>query len=183
MSLPSGVLPWNSIFGPGRKSKYNNKTLIRCYHSGPEWTWERWQWRGTPHSPKLQHCWNLTIRLFSVISRALVGGGLIPLQRSSRCILQPQPTGQGNGRIFIWPLSRLDLTQGHFIVELMHRMVMVVSKLLMPKISVKDTKMLDFYLLQHKTKYNIALSSSIHADSLFIHLDHLSFLADFIECI
>ena len=22
--LPSGVLPWNSIFGPGRRSKYNN---------------------------------------------------------------------------------------------------------------------------------------------------------------
>ena len=29
---------------------------------------------GTPHSPKLQHHWNLTIRLFSVISRKLVGG-------------------------------------------------------------------------------------------------------------
>ena len=29
---------------------------------------------GTTHSPKLQHCWNLTIRLFSVISRTLVGG-------------------------------------------------------------------------------------------------------------
>ena len=24
MSLPSGVSPWNSIFGPGRRSKYNN---------------------------------------------------------------------------------------------------------------------------------------------------------------
>ena len=24
MSLPSGVLPWNSIFGPGRRSKYSN---------------------------------------------------------------------------------------------------------------------------------------------------------------
>ena len=72
-----------------------DRTLIRCYHAGPEWTWERRQWRGTPHSPKLQHCWNLTIRLFSVISRILIGrGGLTPLQRSSRCILQPQPTGQ-----------------------------------------------------------------------------------------
>ena len=28
---------------------------------------EQWQLRGTPHSPKLQHYWNLTIRLFSVI--------------------------------------------------------------------------------------------------------------------
>ena len=44
-----------------------------CYHSGPERTWERWQLRGTPHSPKLQHCWNLTIRLFRVISGHSVG--------------------------------------------------------------------------------------------------------------
>ena len=36
-------------------------------------TWEQWQWRGTPHSPKPQHHWNLTIRLFSVIYRTLVG--------------------------------------------------------------------------------------------------------------
>ena len=59
-----------------------DRTLIRCYHSGPEWTWERWQWSGTPHSPKLQQCWNLTIKLFSVIFRTLVGGGL-PLCREA----------------------------------------------------------------------------------------------------
>ena len=47
---------------------------MRCYHSGPEWTRERWRWRGTPHSPKLQLCWKLSIRLFSVISRTLFGG-------------------------------------------------------------------------------------------------------------
>ena len=37
--------------------------------------------RGAPHSPKLQHYWNRTIRLFSVIYRALVVfvGGLTPL--------------------------------------------------------------------------------------------------------
>ena len=51
--------------------------------------------RGTPHAPKLQHCWNLTIRLFSVISRTLVScWGLTLLQRCSQCILHPQPTGQ-----------------------------------------------------------------------------------------
>ena len=59
------------------------------------WTWERWQWRSTPYSPKLQHYWYLTIKFFSVISRTLVGGGILtPLQRCSRFILQPQPTGQ-----------------------------------------------------------------------------------------
>ena len=53
-------------------------------------TWEQ------QHSPKLQHHWKLTLRLFSVISRTLIGGGLTPLQRYSRCILQPQPTVQTN---------------------------------------------------------------------------------------
>ena len=48
---------------------------------------------------KLQHYWNLTIRLFSVISRTLIVcvGGLTPLQKCSQCILQPQPTGQQDG--------------------------------------------------------------------------------------
>ena len=35
---------------------------------------------GTPHSLKPQHYWNITIRLFSVISRTLVGG-VLPLCR------------------------------------------------------------------------------------------------------
>ena len=49
----------------------------------------------TLHSPKLQHYWSLTIRLFNIISRTLVGGGDIsPLQRSSQCILRPKPTEQ-----------------------------------------------------------------------------------------
>ena len=50
--------------------------------------------KGTLHSLKLQHHWNLAIRLFSVISRTLIGRGLTPLQSCSWCILQPQPTGQ-----------------------------------------------------------------------------------------
>ena len=34
--------------------------------------------RGSPYFPKLQHYWSLAIRLFSVISRTLVGG-VLPL--------------------------------------------------------------------------------------------------------
>ena len=71
-----------------------DRTLIRCYHSGTEWTWEQWQWRDTPHSPKLQYYWSFTIILFSVISRSLIGWGFTSLQRYIRCILQLQPTGQ-----------------------------------------------------------------------------------------
>ena len=41
------------------------------------------QWIGAPHSPKLQHLWNLTMRSFSVIPRTLVGWGFLPLCRSA----------------------------------------------------------------------------------------------------
>ena len=34
--------------------------------------------KGTPHSPKLQHHRNFTIRLFCVVSRTLIGGGYYP---------------------------------------------------------------------------------------------------------
>ena len=59
---------------------------IRCYHSGWEWTWEQWQWKGIPRSPKFLHHWNLTIRLFNFISRTLVGmgwGGILSLCRNA----------------------------------------------------------------------------------------------------
>ena len=56
--------------------------LIRCYQFRPEWTWEQWQWRSTLNSPKLQHCFSLTIRLFNVISTTLVRG-ILPLCRDA----------------------------------------------------------------------------------------------------
>ena len=49
---------------------------IRCHHS--EWSWEWWQWKGTPHSPKLQHYWSLTIGLINVISSTLIEGEFYP---------------------------------------------------------------------------------------------------------
>ena len=78
----------------------------RCYHSRPEWTWESWQWRGTPHDPKLQHYLSLTIRLFNVISRTLIGWGLSPLPRCNRSILLPKPTGLS----ILWYLRYWGLT-------------------------------------------------------------------------
>ena len=49
--------------------------------------------KGCSAFPKLQHNLNLTIRLFRVINRTLVGG-ITSLQRSNQCFLKPQPTGQ-----------------------------------------------------------------------------------------
>ena len=84
------------------------------------WIWERWQERSVPHSPKLQHYWNLTIRLFSHIPDTRLRRRLIPQQRCSRCILQPQPIGPDKRRqsgkgdplgivqeIKIWPYYRM----------------------------------------------------------------------------
>ena len=82
-------------------SQQNYQTLLfhllnffKYYHSGPEWTLECWQLRSTPHSPKLQHYWNLGIRrcLMSCAGHSLIFGVFTPLQRCRWCILQPQPT-------------------------------------------------------------------------------------------
>ena len=77
-------------------------THIRFKHSRLDWAWVWWQWRGTPYSPTLQHDWSLTIRLFSVISRLLIVGGVLHTQqRCSQYILQLQPTGLPSGIIVL----------------------------------------------------------------------------------
>ena len=50
-----------------------DRTLLGVNYSEPEWTCEWWQWRGTAHSPNLQHYKNLIIKLYCVISRTIVG--------------------------------------------------------------------------------------------------------------
>ena len=52
--------------------------------------------KGYLHSPKLQHHWNLTIRLFRVIPKTLVGGGgVLPLLRGAVAVLY-SPSLLGN---------------------------------------------------------------------------------------
>ena len=80
-------------------------TLIRYYHCGPEWTWEWLQWRGTPHSPKPQHCWNLTIWLFSVISMTLVGG-VLPFCREAVSVFYWVKFRISTQFSSIWPIDR-----------------------------------------------------------------------------
>ena len=61
---------------------------------------ERWQWRGTPHSTKLQHYWSLTIRLFSVISSTHLGG-ILPFCRDAVDVFyRPRRLGQTFKLIF-----------------------------------------------------------------------------------
>ena len=74
---------------------------IRCYHFEPDWTWELWQWRGTPYSQKLKHYGNLNIRLFSVISSILVEG-VLPLGREAVSVFySPQMTVQSTLAIIL----------------------------------------------------------------------------------
>ena len=62
---------------------------------------------GTPHSPKLQHYWNVTIKLFSVIFRTLVGGGVLPLSREAVSVFY-SPSRLGNSLSESYSLSLLN---------------------------------------------------------------------------
>ena len=69
--------------------------MDRTLYSGPEWTREQWQWRGTPHSLKLQYYWNLTIRLFFCHILDTCWGEVLPLCREAVSVFyHPLPTGQ-----------------------------------------------------------------------------------------
>ena len=76
-----------------------------CYDYGPEWTWERWQWRGTPHSQRLQHCWNFTIRLFTVLSRTLMGGSYPSAAKQS--VYSSAPADWAKGCLLIGNYTRI----------------------------------------------------------------------------
>ena len=75
---------------------------VRCYHFRSEWTWKQWQWRGTPHSSKLQY-------LVSYPRHTL--GGFTPLLRSSQCIIQPQLTGWKRG----WELVSVTYVKANLV--------------------------------------------------------------------
>ena len=59
---------------------------IRCYHSGPTWVdLGAMAMKGCSAFPKLQHHWNLTIRLFSCLVSypGHSWGGVLPLWREA----------------------------------------------------------------------------------------------------
>ena len=56
---------------------------------------------GTPHLPMLQHYWNLTIRLFSVIFRTPVGGGSYP-SAEKQLVYSTAPTDWASGYYYCY---------------------------------------------------------------------------------
>ena len=69
--------------------------------------WEKWHWRGTLHSLKLQQYWSLTIKLFSVISEHLLGEGFYPLaEKQSVHSTAPADWATGHLLVGVLPLNR-----------------------------------------------------------------------------
>ena len=79
------------------------------------------------------HYWNLSIRLFSVISRTHVrgGGGLTPQQMCSQCILQAQPTRQTTWEFTTYSKagSLVTLQRAHYTQTLAHFCERLVTSL------------------------------------------------------
>ena len=59
----------------------HREELIKSDNSESEWNLARWQWRGTSHSPKLQHYWSLSDCLVPYPEYPLVG--VLPLCKNA----------------------------------------------------------------------------------------------------
>ena len=64
-----------------------------------QWTWEWWQWRSTPHYPKLQHYWNLTIRCSLMSYPGVSSGEFYP---SAKMQLVYSTTTADSARVSQW---------------------------------------------------------------------------------
>ena len=78
-----------------------------------------------------------------------LGGGLTPLQRSSRCILQPQPTGQSSHSSFLlWLVILLKLASwhiGHCLTQ---------CDLKVAEMNIQHSLILEFMLYKFELGYN-----------------------------
>ena len=119
--------------------------------STTQWTWERRRWRGTPHSLKFQHHWNLTIRLFSVISRTLVGW-VLPLCRDAVGVFY-SPSRLGKTRRNMWFRPFFLLLRRFRLWRFCDR------KILLQKRSMSQRALL--ILILFKYKYNLCFFSII----------------------
>ena len=74
--------------------------------------------KGTPHSSKLQHYSNLTIRLFSIISRTHIGVGVLPLCREAVGVFyNPSQLGNCQSGHFLFPYIKDKFWNSGFIFQ------------------------------------------------------------------
>ena len=108
--FPKEIWQWRGA--PYSPRRYGNEELLHIHQGDMAmkgcsiFPKEIWQWRGAPYSPRPYHCWDLTIRLFNVISRTLVWGVITPLHRCSQCILSPR---QLEGYLVVLCIKHLSL--------------------------------------------------------------------------
>ena len=82
--------------------------------------WRRWQWRGTPHSPKLQYYWKLIIRLLTVLSCTLVWGVLLHFIYAVSVLYSPSQVNQDFFSVISRTLVRGVLPLGREAVGLLY---------------------------------------------------------------
>ena len=108
------------------KNSWKYKTSFQVVTFSSLTTKKRWQWRRTPHSPKLQYYWSLTTSLFIDINRTFIVGvrecifiivspklscaitftlGLIPLEKAWTLLTLPA-TGSILPLLFFYSLNR-----------------------------------------------------------------------------
>ena len=124
-------------------------TLQGAIIPAPEWNWERWQWRSTPHFPKLLHYWNLRIRLFSAISRTCVGGGSYTCRDAvgvfyspielSKTIGRETPGKTGINNSYLKEAQKMPLSK-HLINSRKNQVEYIQSKINKMRNSIEDRK-------------------------------------------
>ena len=97
---------------------------VRCYHSRSVRNWERCQWRGNSHFPKLQHYRSFNIGFFNVILKIIVGRGSRTTLQSIFSTAPAYPVGWGYRIhwLLLWrvvkrPMSALDMTLNNLMVR------------------------------------------------------------------
>ena len=83
---------------------------IGCYHPRSEWTWDRWQKKGTPHSANY---WNPSVRLFSVISEHSLGEYYLSAEKQS-----VYSTALADWAMILFEVKKTVQDKSHFLNEL-----------------------------------------------------------------
>ena len=88
------------------------------HHSVPESSWQWWQCKGTLHSPKFNHYWRLTIRLFNIISRHQFGGIIFICKDAVDLFYSPSRLNSGRERETHWKQGINGKNRGKIILGL-----------------------------------------------------------------
>ena len=91
-------------------------------------------WKSVPYSSKFQHHWNLTFRLFSVISGTLIGGGVLLLCKGSVGVFySPSRLGKEKfGLMWFIRLTSCLLLKNFFDAEIFQSLIIIITTFSVP---------------------------------------------------